>query len=183
MAGERYVPRQQFVDLADGVVCDAFEHMVEIELRVEAVELGGSEQRVDGGGTFSACVRSREEEVLASACDDAQRAFGGVVVDLQLAVAGIASEPGSAREGVTDRRRRVGLARELREYCLQPERYYRAEVLLWRVVQKLRPTELHLPFQHARELDWGRLPATQHIQGVPMPLQRGRTCSNRNEQQ
>ena len=39
-SGERYVPRQQFVDLADGLVGDAFEDMVEVEFRVKAVKLG-----------------------------------------------------------------------------------------------------------------------------------------------
>lgn len=40
LAGERYVPWQQFVDLADVVVGDAFEHVVEIELGIEAVGSG-----------------------------------------------------------------------------------------------------------------------------------------------
>ena len=68
-------------------------------------------------------VRSREEEVFASEGDDAQRAFGGVVVDLQLAIVGISIELMPAREGVADRRRRIGLARELRECVFQPVAY------------------------------------------------------------
>ena len=40
LAGERYVPWQQLVDLANGVVGDAFEDVVEIEFWVEPVELG-----------------------------------------------------------------------------------------------------------------------------------------------
>jgi hypothetical protein len=39
-ARERDLPWQQFVDLVDGVVGDAFEDVVEIELRVEVVEFG-----------------------------------------------------------------------------------------------------------------------------------------------
>jgi hypothetical protein len=38
---------------------------MEIEFGIETVELGGSEQRVDGSGAFSACVRSTEEVVLS----------------------------------------------------------------------------------------------------------------------
>jgi hypothetical protein len=37
---ERYPPREQFVDLADGVVGDPGEDMVELVLWVEPVELG-----------------------------------------------------------------------------------------------------------------------------------------------
>ncbi len=35
-----HVPWQEIVDLGDGMVGDAFEHVLEIDLRVEAVELG-----------------------------------------------------------------------------------------------------------------------------------------------
>ncbi len=54
--GEGEVPWQQIRDPADGVVWDPFEHLMEIEFGIEPVELGASEQRVDGGGAFSACV-------------------------------------------------------------------------------------------------------------------------------
>ena len=61
-----------------------------------------------------------EKVVLASQGDDAQRAFGGVVVDLELAIVDIAGEGPPAREGVADRRRRIGLAGELRERVFDP---------------------------------------------------------------
>ncbi len=38
--GEGEVPWQEISDPADGVVGDAFEHLMEIELRIETVELG-----------------------------------------------------------------------------------------------------------------------------------------------
>ena len=41
--GEGKVPRQQVSDPADGMVGDAFEHLMEIEFRIETVELGASE--------------------------------------------------------------------------------------------------------------------------------------------
>jgi hypothetical protein len=40
LAWEGDVPGQQFVDLADGVVCDLSKDVMEIELRVKSVELG-----------------------------------------------------------------------------------------------------------------------------------------------
>ena len=69
---------------------------------------------------FSACVRSCKEEVLAPEGDDAQRAFGGVVVDFQLAVVDISRERGPAYEGIADRRRRIGLAGERGERGFEP---------------------------------------------------------------
>ncbi len=56
MGGKCDVPGQQLADAVDGVVGDAFEDVVEVELGVLAVELGCAEQGVDGGGAFSACV-------------------------------------------------------------------------------------------------------------------------------
>jgi hypothetical protein len=38
--GERYVPGEQIVNAVDGVVGDLGEDVLEIDLRVEAVELG-----------------------------------------------------------------------------------------------------------------------------------------------
>ena len=63
---DRDVPWQEFFDLVDRMVGDLFEHVMKIEFGVEPVELGRSEQRVDGCGAFSACVRSREEIVFPS---------------------------------------------------------------------------------------------------------------------
>ena len=36
------VPGQKFVDAVDGVISDTFQHMAQIEFRIEAVELGCS---------------------------------------------------------------------------------------------------------------------------------------------
>src|SRR5271168_1006887 len=58
--------------------------------------------------------------VFASEGYDAQRAFGGVVVYLELAVVHIAGEGLPARGGVADRRRGIGLARESRERVFHP---------------------------------------------------------------
>jgi len=86
---------------------DAVEDVVEIGLRVEPVELRRSEQGEDGGGAFYAGVRSLEEIVLSSERDDAQSAFGGVVVDFQLSIVDEARERKRAQRIA---RRRVGLA-------------------------------------------------------------------------
>ncbi len=58
------VPGHQFGDAIDGVISNSGEDMAEIELRVKSVELGGSDERVEGGGAFAAPVRSSEEIVF-----------------------------------------------------------------------------------------------------------------------
>ena len=111
--GERYVPWEQIGNAVDGVIGDLGEDVLEIDLGIEAVELGRAEQGVDGGGAFTACVRATKEKILPSKRDDAQRTFGGVVVDLESAVVGIARQGAPSRERIADRRRRIGLAGEL----------------------------------------------------------------------
>jgi hypothetical protein len=44
------------MDAVDGIVGDAFEHLAQIELRIDAVELGRAEQSVDRCCAFSAGV-------------------------------------------------------------------------------------------------------------------------------
>lgn len=51
-----------------------------------------AEQRVEGCCAFATSVRSGEEIVFSSEGDDAQRAFGGVVVDLDAAIVEVARE-------------------------------------------------------------------------------------------
>ena len=54
--GSGEVPGQEFLDAVDGVLGDLFEHASEIELRIKPVELGCSQQRVDGGGAVTAGI-------------------------------------------------------------------------------------------------------------------------------
>ena len=58
------VPGQEFGDASDGMFCDASEDMAEVEFRVESVELGCSDEGVEGSGTFSSSVQSGEEIVF-----------------------------------------------------------------------------------------------------------------------
>jgi hypothetical protein len=55
-----HVPGQQIGDTADGVIGDLFEYAAEVDLRIEPVELGCSEQRIDRGCADAAGIRSTE---------------------------------------------------------------------------------------------------------------------------
>ncbi len=46
-AFDGHIPRQKVADLANGMVRDSVQDFQEIDLRVEAVELGSAAQRVD----------------------------------------------------------------------------------------------------------------------------------------
>lgn len=68
------------------MVGDACEHVGEIVLRVDAVELGAFDQRVHRCGPSAAGIGAGEEPVLAADGDAAQNAFGGVVVEREAAI-------------------------------------------------------------------------------------------------
>ena len=46
------------------MISDASEKVGEIELRIEAIELGGFDQRVHGGGAVTASIRTSKQIVL-----------------------------------------------------------------------------------------------------------------------
>jgi hypothetical protein len=56
------VPRQQRGEIADHVIVDARQHVGEPGLRIDAVELGGLDQRVDDGGARAAAVGAGSSE-------------------------------------------------------------------------------------------------------------------------
>src|SRR3546814_2745046 len=69
-----------------------FDNVGDIGLRLDAVELRGLDDRVDGGGAFAAGLRSGEQPVLAADRDRSDGALGDVVVDLRHAFLRVAGE-------------------------------------------------------------------------------------------
>jgi hypothetical protein len=63
------VPRQEFEDAVNGMIGDAFENVAKVEFRVEAVELGCTEQGINRSSTFSAGIRTGEQIVLPAQSD------------------------------------------------------------------------------------------------------------------
>ena len=66
------LPGQELCDAVDWMVSDVGEDVSEVVLRVDPVELGCSEQRVDRGGVFSSWVRACEvvDDMTASGASD-----------------------------------------------------------------------------------------------------------------
>ena len=73
------------------MIGNAREDIGEPSLRVDIVELGGLDQRVDGGSTLTAAVGAVEQPCLAAERDAAKGALGGIVLKADAAVV---EEPG-----------------------------------------------------------------------------------------
>lgn len=86
---------------------------------VDTVQLGHPDQRVDGGSPFAARVGASKQVVAATDGNATQSAFCCGVVNLDPAIAAVASQRGPQIEGAQDRRRRIGLARELLTRAMQ----------------------------------------------------------------
>ena len=80
------IPRQQIGDVLGRMVWQSRQHVGEPGARIDAVELGGLDERVDGGGAASAFVGTREGPVVAADRNPAQRPLGGVVGQAEPAV-------------------------------------------------------------------------------------------------
>lgn len=89
-------------------------------LRIDIVELGGSDQRVHDGGALTAAIRAAEQPRLAPESDAAQSPFGGIVRNADPAVIEEAGERGPATEHVVDRLGEIVVAREPGELPGQP---------------------------------------------------------------
>src|SRR5450631_4128856 len=102
------------------MIGNALQHVAHIKLRVESVELGRTEQAVNGRSAFAAGVGSGEEIVLATESHGAQGAFGSRVVHLDATIIDVTRERTPTRERIADRRGCVGLARESRKRLVEP---------------------------------------------------------------
>lgn len=81
--------------------------MTQLGFWVNAIEFGGTEQRVDCCDTFGAAVGVGEQTVAASDGNAAQSPFTSRVVDLDPAIAAVAQQRRTQVEGVLVRRRCV----------------------------------------------------------------------------
>jgi hypothetical protein len=78
--------RQQLLQLAHRHGGHAGEHASEVGLRIEAMAFGTGDKAVERGGSLGCDVMSGEEPVLCADAHPPQCAFGGVVVDVDVAL-------------------------------------------------------------------------------------------------
>jgi hypothetical protein len=82
---------------------------------IDPVELGRTDQQVDGGGTFATGVSARKQIVAAADSYVTRGTLGGGVVDFDGAVVAVACQCRPQIERVQDGCRCIGLARQLRK--------------------------------------------------------------------
>jgi hypothetical protein len=74
------------------MLCDTLEHVAQIGFRIDVVELGSADQRVDPGSTFPAGICTGKQVVLAPKRDASQRSLGSVVVQFGPPIISIATQ-------------------------------------------------------------------------------------------
>ena len=92
------------------MIGNAGEHVGDIVLRVESVELGALNQGVDRRGAASAGIGASEQIIFPPYGNTAQRALGGIVVEHQAAVVEATHQRGPARPHVTESSIELGFA-------------------------------------------------------------------------
>ena len=99
-------PRQQFVEAVDRVSVDhAREHVMDIGVGFDVVELAGLNQRTEHGPTLAAAIATREEMILATECNRPDRAFNRVGIELDATVMKEARQTFPAGEGASNQSR------------------------------------------------------------------------------
>src|SRR5208282_5109308 len=114
-------PRQQFVETVDRISVDhALEHVLQIGIGPDAVELAGLDQRTELGPSPAAAVAAGKEMILPSESDRSDRALDRVRVQLGAAVVQEAGQTMPARQRVTDRFGERASSRQQRKLRLEP---------------------------------------------------------------
>ena len=107
------VPRQEVTQARGRLVVYPRQDIGEPGTGIDIVELGGGDQGVDRCSTLAPAVGSREQPSLSSDGDAAQGAFGGIVRQVDPAVAEAAGEAFPAGQHVVHRLGHVGVSGEL----------------------------------------------------------------------
>lgn len=104
------------------MVGDAGEHVGKVMLRVEAVELGTFNQRIDRGGAAATGIGAGKQIIFTANGDAAQGTLGGIVVECQAAIVEAAHQCSPARPHVAEGLGEFGFARELAHSAFGPGR-------------------------------------------------------------
>src|SRR6266571_9509156 len=102
------------------MIGDTSQHLAQICLRVQAVELRRTDQAVNSSRTLASAVGPRKKIIFSTQSDGTQRPLCRVVVYLNAAIVTIAHQCRPAGERVTNRRRRVRLPGKLGYHSFEP---------------------------------------------------------------
>ena len=93
-------PRQQFIDTIDRMLADALKDIAQIRLRLDRIELGGADQRLEHRRARTSRIGAKMQIVLATDRYRAQRPLGGIVVRLYAPIAHETRERAPVRQRV-----------------------------------------------------------------------------------
>ena len=114
------VPWQEFGEAFVRVVVDAVKDVCEPGLGIDAVELCGLDQGVDGRSTLPAGVRACEQPVLAAERETTDGPLCRIVIDLEGAVIEVTCQSWPAAGGVADGACKVATPRDAQELAVEP---------------------------------------------------------------
>jgi hypothetical protein len=110
-------PGQQFVDATDGVaIHHPREHVAQVSVRFDTVQLAGLDQRADDCPSIAATIAAGKEMILAPERHGTDSTLNWIGVELDAAIVEEAGQALPARERVTDclgQRAAAGYARKL----------------------------------------------------------------------
>ena len=114
-------PGHEFVETRGGPQIDELgEHVGEVGLRIDAVQLAGFDERGDTGPVLRTLIVAGEQRVLAIKRDGADAALDDVGVEFDAAVVEEPSEPVPMAQAVADGFGDQGLTRDARELLFEP---------------------------------------------------------------
>ena len=114
------IPGQQLINAVNWMIGNAHQDVAQICFRVESVQFGRADQAVHGCSTFSASIGAREQVVLPSDRNSAQRTLRCIVVNLEQTVIAIALQSTPAAQCIANRASDVRLARHFCKRLLHP---------------------------------------------------------------
>src|SRR3954451_9483425 len=92
------------------MVGDARQGSAEVKRWIDSAEFGCTNEGVERGGALTARIGTKEQVILPSDRDGAERPFRGAVVDLQQTIIDVARESTPVGKCIPDRARGVALA-------------------------------------------------------------------------
>jgi len=108
--GELPIPRQEFRDAFDRMICDAAQHVPQVGLGIDVVHLAGLKNRIHCSRAATAGIRSQEDKILPCKSQGPHCTLGSIVGHLQSPVSRVTGQCRPTRCSVTDRLRKVARA-------------------------------------------------------------------------